>query len=351
MTDPRTESPHPGSMVSGEPAIALKRAFRADKTDFLAGLRTDLHRFIASQGSRCLEIIEITPAGPRSWPLAPQPAYLRRLVSFCRGRPLDGRVLDSALTRPILDRIASRFLALYTGREHALAGILAQSLLDNHHLATALVDAIVTASKVTLPEPARTGLAARLLDQIRESAGSCLGAAAIQAAGNAVTHQVRAASTAVSNPIAARLSILVLQSLAVSLKVIIAKGLSTAAGKAAIAAAIHKYVAAALLAAIAKSMALKLGITSMGAFSAVMIPLLVAYLAHEAWVFPETLGKKVSETVVAELDASFDNLHLAVLTTLGNGIDARTASTLGTSIGSQPEVRRLIAELVSTMTP
>lgn len=321
------------------------------KAAFLSELRAELSEFIRSQGPGCLAIIERRASGPVTWALEASPAYAKRLVAFCRGKTFEGNELDSALTEPVIERISAKFSAYYQRHEAALAEALTRAIMNDAAMARALVDGVVGTAAQSLSEGAKQKLAALLMEPIREAAGSVLGSATTQAAAQTVVASVKSAAAHVSAPVAAKVAMLLVQSLSATLKFAVAKVLSSAVLKAAIAAAVKKFLIAAIVGAVVKLIATKLGISTLGAFAIVLIPVVAAYIAYEVYTFPKALGEKVSEKVVEDLGGSFDKINASTMEQVLSEVFANGMGGIGAQIGKSEAVQGLLAELVRSIAP
>ncbi len=335
-------------MDTKELVDALTVKLGENKQTFLSELRAELKSYIQGQGKNCLTIVEHKSWGKKSWELSASPDYVKRLIAFCREKDFDGNKLDSGLTEPIIERIADKFSGLYAQQEQHLAELLAHRVMTDKTMSAALVDGIVGTAAHSLTEGAKQKLAALLLEPIKQSAAQIVQSSAGQAAAHTVISAVKSSAAHMSAPIAAKIAILLAQSLSTTLKVVLAKVLASAALKAAIAAAVKKFLVAAIVAAIVKLVAAKFGITALGAFVWVLIPLIAAYITYEVIVFPETLGEKVSEKVVSDLAGSFDQINRSAMETVVSEVFANGVGGLGAQIGKSEAMQQLIAELIKS---
>lgn len=108
--------------------------------------------------------------------------------------------------------------------------------------------------------------------------------------------------------------------MAVLLKSIVAKILASTAFKTMIATLVKKFVAFKILSIVISSIGAKLAGISIGY---ILAPLILAFIAYEAYTLPQKMAKDISEAVADELSKEFANLN--------NQISLNIVAELGTS--------------------
>lgn len=279
----------------------LKSKLDDKKEEFLAEVHSEVASYIRRQGSGCLTLVERRSSRDVTWELAATPAYVKRLIAFCRERPYDGNQLDSALTRPVADRVAQQFESLYEDSSDGLAEAVLQFIMEDKVLSHSMADAVF-ASSAYAGSALRNRAASMLVDQIRHFMHT--------SAGHSITTFVgKSVAATVSKPIGMKMAALIIKSLSTQLKVVIAKVIASGALKGIIAAAVKKFVIFAVAGAVVKAIAAKFGISTMAAFAWVLIPVIAAYIIYEIHTFPRHLGEKVADQVVEELSERYGEVN------------------------------------------
>ena len=314
-------------------------ALEADKDPFLDYVRGNVRGFIEKQGAGCLALVETTPKGRVLWKLSPDPSYIARLISFCRGVPHGGNALESALTEPVVGIVTDCFEEFYESRSDVLAEAMMGHLMSERAFAEALAAALVGTTSLAT-DAVRNKAAALLADHLREAVRGAsakgLGASSAKAIG-----------AALSKPIAAKVAMILVKAFGAQLKVLIAKMIASGALKALIAATVKKYVLMAVAGVVVKAVATKFGISASAAFAFVLIPVIAAYIAYEVTVFPKTLGEKVSAKVAEELSGTFTGLNREVIGGVAGKVVDTSATVLADSLLTASGVREALGEFVA----
>lgn len=317
------------------------------KEVFLARVEARIKDYISSRSfSDCLTFIEKRPHSPKIWKPEASAGYLQCLGAFCAGKRLNGHELDSALTEPVVAVVTEEFEALYEENSEDLSSALSLGLMRSRIFTTSLVENIVEITNAELPNAVKNKVALVLLQKLEATFDVHLSRSAASAVKLVAA---KAVAVAVSVPITKSTAILIMKFLAIHIKVILAKVLASSAAKAAIATAVKKIVIAALLAGLVKLVGAKLGLGAGAAFMVVLIPLMIAFIAHEVHVLPRKLGTKVSEKVKAELSGSFESVNRDILSKVVQQVVKTGVSALASSIAQEPEIRDSIAELVNEL--
>ena len=103
-----------------------------------------------------------------------------------------------------------------------------------------------------------------------------------------------------------------------NLQPIILKILASAAFKAAIASKIQAIIVTSVVGGLAQLLAAKLGLTMSTIFAWAFIPILLAWMAHEAWTFPQKLASKLADEITADLQKNFEKTSSVLSDKLAN---------------------------------
>lgn len=283
----------------------LARKLGEKKPAFILDVRTSIAAYIKQQGKGCLALVEQKQYSRQRWELSADPGYVARLIAFCREKPYDGCPIDSALTKPVSDIVTEKFEKLYHESADEIASALMSFIVADKAMSKALTDALLDASKLG-SDFVRNRAAIALLEQLQHFMHT--------AAGQSITSFLgKTVAAAVSKPIGMQIAASLAKALSVHLKAVIAKMIASGALKSAVGAVIKKYITFVIGGAIVKAVAAKFGISAAAAFAWVLIPLIIAYLAYEAYVFPDHLAEKVSVKVAEELSEKFEQMNAEVL--------------------------------------
>ncbi|HCT64799.1 MAG TPA: hypothetical protein DIC60_05975 [Lachnospiraceae bacterium] len=327
----------------------LVNSLGENKSEFINSVSYSIDNYISSQGiKKCLTVVERTPQGAvyLEWEPYEGVDYVKRLIAFCRGQRYSGRDLDSALTDPVVKIVTNEFEKFYTNDSNSelLSKALMEIIFKNEVLSGTLINSIInTASAKNISAVTRKKATSILIHQMQKLLDTNLGHSISTLAGKAVT-------TAISAPIAHSTAMLIMKFMALHLKVILAKVLSSAAIKTMIAVAIKKFVVAAILAVFVKIIAAKLGISAGAVIAFVLIPLILLYIAREAYTLPSTLGEKVSYKVSTELDSNFININENIMEQIFKEfISVDNILLISTYLSHEPEIQSGIDKIIASM--
>ena len=319
---------------------ALVDSLEQQKPNFLSNVRVNVSNYIRNAGSDCLTVVERSSDGSvaSTWRPGANTNYARRLVAFCRGVKHDGKVLDSALTDPTVAVVTREFEKLYESQHEVFATAMAGDLVRDEVFARGLIDSVVQSKSIALiTDGARQLAAKQLLVQLQAGFHTLV----TSSIGKTVGHSVAAA---VATPVGQKIALLLVKALSIHMKAIILKMLSSVAVKKAIMLYAKKFIAAAVLAGVAKAIAVKLGISAGGAVMLILLPVLAAYLIYEVTTFPKQLGEKVAERVVQELDASYRSLNTEIAQSMADAVLTVGLGALASQLAQDSELSIAIAD-------
>jgi hypothetical protein len=310
------------------------------KPSFLDEVETAVKSYIAAQGKDCLTIVERGSDGSiyKTWELSASPAYVGRLVHFMRNETVDGHILDSGLTDPVMAVVTGKFRDLHreTGE------IVASELLSSDLVAGCLADNIVRSHAV-------------------QYVGRRVGAKAA----DLVVHHLRMVvenhtmiSAAAVGTLAAQVAVLLYQHFASAINVLMIQALHSAAVQHVLFIVGKKYLLLVVLPGMVKALLAKIGIkvaahSVHAAATALLVPIIAGFIIRDIYRFPRDLGEKVAKQVRDALDGQYtqtnhqiaESLYAGVVQTLADaGVDDFMRGVLQT-----PEIDSQLSELCTSL--
>lgn len=314
------------------------------KYEFLADVEEAIKTYVSGQGTNCLSLVERNANGTISsrWALSASPGYVRRLTAFCLRKKVGGRNLDSGLTDPIIRIVIRKFEELYESSSEEISKTFLSFLLKSQTLSQSLVNTLVQSKSARrLSDEAKQRLAAFILAELKVVLGTA-------AAKSVIATTSKAVLAAVSKPIAHKLAMLMMKYMAVQLKIIIIKILSSAAVKKIIALAVKKFLLAAVMATLIKLIMVKFGISAGAALWGLLLPLIAAYIVYEVATFPRHLGEKVAAKIAEDLSGSFGSINEEIT---GNVVDEfldKGIGALADSMMQEQAIQDGLEELINS---
>ena len=326
-------------VLTGEKLKAdLSGRFAKRKCQFLIDLEVDLKKRIRARGKQSLAIIEMQSAGTRSFPPSTSLEYCKRLIAFVRKKKFDGNEVDVELTGHVVEIVTEHFESLYLGDEEGIAEAVTQAILKDEVAAKLFVEAVLETSTVTnASEAVKQQVAGLVLSQLR----SALHGASIKSI------LISAAKYAAAKPA----GVVVLRTLALNMKVVVAKILASATLKATIAGAIKKFLLAAIIGYVVRVVGVKLGIATLASKTGVLIPIVIGFVAWEIHRFPKNLSVSVAKKVVQELDDKYEKVHAEIVDRLVVEIFSSGLNAIARDLGRSDAVQRELESLFSGKKP
>lgn len=335
----------PGQNQHTQKAISnLVQNLEIQRETFLSGVSTDIHGFISQQGAQCLTIVGRSSRGriERTWKLAASFEYINCLVAFSRQQSYQGLMLDSGLTEPVVQKVIDRYESFYRSNNELISQELLQALLQDKTAVRCLTSTIVESVAHSMK-----GISSIVCKQASELLEENLQTLLDTSTGHMITSTTsHVVSAAISAPIVHTIAALIVKFLSTKLGMLIIKVLSTTALKGIIAAIIKKFVVTAVIGAIIKAVAAKFGLSTVGAITVVLLPIIAAYISYEIITFPDHLGQKVADQVTGELRSNFAETNANVLMEIFKSLAETSVNALGKEIAKQPEIQRSVAELL-----
>lgn len=334
--------------MSGQASADLKEvidSLNGSKQSFLNDVEHAICSHVEGQGKNCLTLVERDPHQQtilRTIEPATTAEYVSLLVKFCRGERHQGRVLDSGLTESIVERVAACYAKLYQDRAEQVATAFMAVLLANQTVLKSFLRALTERLAREAGAQVKDKIIHLLIHQLKEAAQSQTG----RAITSTIQHSA-AATTAAA--VAKTLASLLIKAMGTQIKFLIVKLLTTAAAKKIIMVAVKKFVAAAILGALIKLIAAKLGLGTTGAMMIVLLPIIAAFIGYEIYHFPKQLGVKVAHSVRAELDGKFDEINANLLETLFDEMFRVRMDDLVGAIAGDADIRRSVEQLAASV--
>ena len=317
------------------------------KDVIIPSVRNAIHQYISSQSRvTCLTVVGRDNSGTVLRIFSPGPPdleYVRVLTAFVFKRGFNGYSLDSALSDPTAVIVAHEFSKHIAEISDDIADRLLPFLIHSDLFRDNIVNAIADAYKSTIPHHLQARVTSLLSQKLKAILIQHVDAGSVAAVKVAVTKLVAAS---VSSPLAAKITLVLLKTLATSLKPIIVKLLASAAFKTAILAKIKVVVLGSMLGAFIKLLAAKIGLTGGTVFALIVLPLLVAWLAYEAVQFPNKLAEKVSADVAADLEGRFSATSKELADSIIEMAILQASSLVAKELLSENAVADLINEIL-----
>jgi hypothetical protein len=246
------------------------------KYSFLSATESNINNYISSRSiGDCLTFIEKRSYGDRSWSPSASVDYVEVLVAFCRGIRYNGHELDSGLTKAVVDIVSKDFENFYEDNGDEVAKSQSEVLLKDKVFLKSLTEEILDIVNSEVPSAIKSKIVTLLLHKFDEVFNTHITQTAAHTISIATT---KAVGLAVSLPIAHTTISLIVNFLAMHLKVVLAKILASSAVKTMIATAVKKFVIAAILASIIKFVGAKLSISAGAAFAFILIPVVIGFI-------------------------------------------------------------------------
>lgn len=312
----------------------IVKQLNGSKQNFLNDLQANIAGQVKARSfTDCLTLVLRDGFGNSRETIAPAASlrYARCLLAFINEKRFEGFEIDSDLTDGVVQTVVSQFEGLYDQNQEAIGSIVLVALLQDKVFRNGLTGQIMDTFSGTLPEVLKRKATSVMLTKLDSAFGHTVEHAVSKGSGVLIKQTVGA-------PIAHKLAFLLVKILSTNLKVIIAKFLASAAFKAAIASAIKKFVVAIVLSSMIKFLAAKLGVSVAGAYAFVLIPVIAAYLAYEAYSLPENLASKISVQIKDSLDSEYAAINADIAMNLVRNVLHVGAGALITNISHNHEV-------------
>lgn len=292
------------------------------KYDFLNEVQSRIYNYIDSKScAQCLSIVERKSFSITWHPSDSLDGYIPRFIAFIRKKRYKGNELDSALTDEVVNIVVTTYNRFIQTQSGYIIKPIIEDALNNRIIINSIAKKAVDTWQSYIPQYLKQKLMAELVHRIEDSINTNIVHASSQAVSTTATKIIAGvAAGATAIPISKSMAALLAKHMAILLKGIVAKILASAAFKTMIATLVKKFVAFKILSVIISSIGAKLAGISIGY---ILAPLILAFIAYEAYTLPRKMAKDISASVVDELSKEFANMN--------NQISINIVAELGTS--------------------
>jgi hypothetical protein len=241
---------------------AVGKIIQGQQEEILAAVELAVRQHISAKSPReCLELVLLQDDGSvaRTLQMEASASYAKALIAFVRGQQFDGYSMDSGLTGPTATIVGDVFADRIGERSSEIVEQLIPLLVSDRRFVEALSYELVTAYSSTLPQTLQRKMVGLLTHKLGAALAHTIDTVTMATVKASV---VKAATVAVSSPIAMKITASLLTSMAAALKPIILKLLASSAFKAAIVAKLKAIVVGSLLGAFIKIIGVKLGLSA-----------------------------------------------------------------------------------------
>jgi hypothetical protein len=294
----------------------------------------------------CLTIVARSASGAVAETFAPRPPdlrYVQALTAFVMKKGFEGKTLDSALSDGTAAKVSEVFSSELATVSERISETLVPFLVRSEVFAAGLSDAIVLAYRGSIPAHLRQQVTTALTGKLKAVLAHQIDAAAI---GSIKTGIGKVVGAAVATPVGVKLTALMLHTLATSLKPIIIKILASTALKAAIATKLKAIIIGSFLGAFVKFLAVKLGLSTAATFAWILLPIVIAWLAAEAYRFPGKLADSVSKAVATDMRAGFPQTSRSTAEMIVEMALTEAVAIVAREVVHDEEVSNLINEVM-----
>ena len=292
------------------------------KDDFLKEVQDKIYKYIDTKScAQCLSIVERKSYSITWEPSDALDGYIPRFIAFLRKKRYKGHELDSALTDEVVNIVVTTYNQFIQAHSGLIVKPILEEALNNRIIIDSIARKAVDTWQSYVPQYLKQQLMTELVHRIEESISTNIVHSSSQAVSIAATKIIAGvAAGAAAIPISKSMAVLLAKHMAILLKGIVAKILASTAFKTMIATLVKKFVAFKILSVIISSIGAKLAGISIGY---ILAPLILAFLAYEAYTLPRKMAKDISVSVVDELSKEFANIN--------NQISTNIVAELGTS--------------------
>lgn len=267
--------------------------------------------------------------------------YTPRFIAFLRKKEYKGYAVDSVLTDDVVNLVSDKFSSFYKENSDCISKPLLDQLLKDHVFVEQLSKQVIEISNGTLPSAIKSQMTTAIVHYIESSMNVNISHICGHMIATSTTNIV---AFATALPISKAMMAVMAKSMAVYMKVVIAKVLASTAMKTMMMTAVKKIVAAKIIATMITLVGAHLGGMSI---AWVVIPLLAAFIAYEVTNLPEKMGKKVSEAVRAELYGKFDNINTNIAQQIVSSFSTSILSLLASDIANDDEIKGMLKQWIN----
>lgn len=326
---------------------AIARLIADRETTIIPRVRTAIRAHIAEQDRlTCLTVVARGLDGNIAEIYTPRPPdvrYVKAITAFVLKKDFGGRKLDSILSDGTAAKVSDVFSDELSTVSDQISDRLIPFLVRSEVFANGLSTAIVAAYRGSIPTHLQRQVTTALSGKLKAILAQQVDATSVGAIKVGVAKVVGAA---VVSPVGAKLAAVMIHTLATSLKPIIIKILSSTALKAAIAAKLKAVIIGSFLGAFVKILAVKLGLSTAATVAWILLPLVVAWLSAEAYMFPGKLANSVSEAVAADMKSGFLDTSRTTAEMIVEMAITQAVALVAQQLANDDEVKEIMDELL-----
>jgi hypothetical protein len=274
----------------------------------------------------------------------PNIRYVKALTAFVLKRDFERKTLDSGLSEGTAQEVAQIFATDLGEVSDEMSETIVPFLFRSEKFLDGIAAAVMAAYKGPVPvhlSSKVTGMLASKLKTILAQHMDTVSVSAIKAS------IAKIASASVSSPFAAKIVVVMVQTLTTSMKPILIKIFASTTLKTAILAKIKTVIIASFLGAFIKLLAVKIGLSTGAAFAWVILPILGAWLAYEALHFPEKLASNVSRDVARDLREGFPRTSETIAVTIVEMAITQATAIITRELVQEDDVAQVIQDIMS----
>lgn len=281
----------------------LRRNKKATIDEICTAVKTQIE---SSSRFECLTLIAVNDRGKSVRTLKPRatPDYVSALYKFCRKERWKGYQLDSALSEPASNIVASIFSNRVEGKSDKIIEKITPHIVNNDRFLNGISNALWDSYRGTIPSHVQSKITDALTVKLKAALSSQIDASTMASVKAAAIH----AAGSISAPLAAKISVAILKTIGPTIKALIVSVLKSAAFKTAILAKVKAVVGAAVLGSLVHFLAAKLGFLGGATAMWILVPIFATWFGYEAYRLPKKLGSKVSESIKTDLEDGFPDL-------------------------------------------
>lgn len=360
-------------MIDREILNSLVNQLGEKKNPFLQGLSSDVKEYVSSKKTEdCLglTLISLQPGYGYKSELYPSlnpfelARYVSRLIPFLlKSNHKEYGVeykIDSVLTNEVVDIVSKRYQQFYEGNQDIISDHVILSIGTQKEISDVFFQTIVNNNSAT--KFASEEIKKHVVDFLKHSLhtklqemSSSLGHSAVAIVNKALSNSL--VSSVVTNisliigkvaaaSITKTIGAIVVKNTAIyvshNLGIILAKVMAVPAIK----AFITKFVLAAILAGFIKVIVVSTGASIGTVLLVILIPILVAFIAHEWIHLPKKLGDAISGSIGNELATNFSTTNNQIVLELFEQFLGDQGRSLGLSMANDDELTKELMKLL-----
>ena len=287
---------------------SLAKLLDANKVEFLDQLESEINAYIVGTGIQCIAIEEITQSASirrhayHTHSVEFNATYVNVLIKFVRKKPHNGHDLDSALTEPVLRIIEENYITLYERNSAVISEGFLETLKENKAQLRSFMECLIERVLDQSDERIKVDLINALVFQLHRTSES----ETAQQIGDI-------ASAMIGTQIASGVGNVLLRAIASNTGSVVANFLTSEAFKTIISMLIHRLVLGIITTTVFNFLVAQIGALGASAIMWILIPIVIAFLIRQIYIFPGRIGREVSSSVRANLEKNFEGMNANIL--------------------------------------